>query len=60
MLRQLMVLMLLIRPSHPPVIRLQLKIRLRMQQKIRPPQLMKLFQPVITRLLWSIKLSKTK
>ena len=52
--------MLLIRPSHPPVIRLKLKTRLRMQQKIRPPNRMKQFQPVATRLVEAINLSKTK
>ena len=51
--------MLLIRPSHPQkVTRLQLKTRLRMQHKIRPPNQMK--QLETRQLLKAIKLSKTK
>lgn len=52
--------MLLIRPNHPVVIRLKLKTRLRMQQKIRLPNQMKQFQQVGTRVLEAINLSKTK
>ncbi len=63
MLLQPMVLapMLLIKPNHPPVIRLLSKIRLRMRQKIRPPHLMKQLQLLVTtRLLEEIKQSQTK
>ena len=60
LLLEMLASMLLIRPNHPPVIRLKLKTRLRMQQKIRPPNRMKQFQPVATRLLEAINLSKTK